>query len=388
MFIQWGIFNWKILIPFLFPLFLQIRGFIRTEYEDSYTFREFNSLLCLTLSLILYFLQKLIFIPRKTEEKNNTSNAQNKKVSNNNGLIKKEENGIKRFFFFIFISFCLFIPSIQKIFTKHHVKNLPKTNLEIFFEVLFLIPLTMILFGLSIFRHQKLSIILILLSLLIIIIEDIIYNNLDLEQVLKSLTYTFFLQLFYCLGDAFGIKYLNIYVENIFLFQFKIGLINTCALLLFATITHFMNYDNNNENLKFFQVFSNVPILYFIIDLFFSWLFEIGLWLSMYYFSPCYYFIFETISDFLEIFFGYKKFEVGQYISFFILYPILIFGLLVFNEVIILNFCGLDYNTKLKIMEREENDIKFIDERSGSLSSLNNDIEELGFVVNKDIEDN
>ena len=108
----------------------------------------------------------------------------------------------------------------------------------------------------------------------------------------------------------------------------------------------------------------------------------------MYYFSPCYYFIFETISDFLEIFFGYKKFEVGQYISFFILYPILIFGLLVFNEVIILNFCGLDYNTKLKIMEREENDIKFIDERSGSLSSLNNDIEELGFVVNKDIEDN
>ena len=121
---------------------------------------------------------------------------------------------------------------------------------------------------------------------------------------------------------------------------------------------------------------------------FFSWLFEIGLWLSMYYFSPCYYFIFETISDFLEIFFGYKNFEVGQLISFFILYPILIFGLLVFNEVIILNFCGLDYNAKLKIMEREENDIKFIDERSGSLSSLNNDIEELGFVVNKDIEDN
>ena len=177
MFIQWGIFNWKILIPFLFPLFLQIRGFIRTEkYNDNYTFREFNSLLCLTLSLILYFLQKLIFIPHKAEEKKNASNVQNKKISNNNGLMKKgkyEENGIKRFFFFIFI------PSIQKIFTKEYVKDLPKTNLEIFFEVLFLIPLTMILFGLSIFRHQKLSIILILLSLLIIIIEDIIFNKLD-----------------------------------------------------------------------------------------------------------------------------------------------------------------------------------------------------------------
>ena len=181
MFIQWGIFNWKILIPFLFPLFLQIRGFIRTEYEYSYTFREFNSLLCLTLCLILYFLQKLVFIPTKTEEKNNASNAQNKKVSNNNELIKKEENGIKRFFFFIFIAFCLFIPSIQKIFTKEYVQDLPKTDLEIFFEVLFLIPLTMILFGLSIFRHQKLSIILILLILLIIIIENIIYINLDLE---------------------------------------------------------------------------------------------------------------------------------------------------------------------------------------------------------------
>ena len=108
----------------------------------------------------------------------------------------------------------------------------------------------------------------------------------------------------------------------------------------------------------------------------------------MYYFSPCHYFIFETISDFIEYILnatyrGYN-YKVEQLITFFILYPILIFAILVFNEVIILNFCGLNYNTKIKILEREIEDIYNADDlNSDTLSEVNEDINELGYIMSK-----
>jgi hypothetical protein len=389
MYIHFGILNKKLLIPFLFPIFLQLRGLIRSDkYKVSYAIKEFASISCLILFIIIYFIQKL-FIRQPDIKSENQNKLQNKQLSQNNDLIKREKNeknSVKKVLFFIFVAFCLFIPSIQKIFTKDYVEDFPITNLEIFFEVLFLVPLSMMVLGLSIFSHQKISIIIILVCLFIIIIEDIVYNKLGIEQIIKTLSYTFFFQLFYCLADAFGIKYLNIYVDNIFLFLFKIGIINTCALLIFSTITHFMNVDNGN--LEFFQGFKKLPILLFIVDLFISFLYEMGLWLTMYYFSPCHYFIFETISDFIEYILnatyrGYN-YKVEQLITFFILYPILIFAILVFNEVIILNFCGLNYNTKIKILEREIEDIYNADDlNSDTLSEVNEDINELGYIMSK-----
>ena len=74
------------------------------------------------------------------------------------------------------------------------------------------------------------------------------------------------------------------------------------------------------------------------------------------------------ISDFIEVLLtifikndqnkGFdESYNIVQKITFYVLYPILIFIVLVFNEVIILNFWGLSYNTKAKIREREKSDI-------------------------------
>ena len=89
---------------------------------------------------------------------------------------------------------------------------------------------------------------------------------------------------------------------------------------------------------------------------------EIGLWLTIYFYNPCYYFIFETIADFLEIVLSKYdktsiKYSTEQLITFYILYPIILFSICVFNEIIILNFWGLSYNTKIKIIERERKDV-------------------------------
>ena len=82
--------------------------------------------------------------------------------------------------------------------------------------------------------------------------------------------------------------------------------------------------------------------------------------------------------NFLEIIIDFIKDEDDVYskeekITFNIFYPILIFDLLVFNEIIILNFWGLNKNTKLYIMEREINEHK-IEE-----SALSNEADEDDF---------
>ena len=104
------------------------------------------------------------------------------------------------------LDFLLLEASLVKIFGKKYVKDLPKTNIEIFFEVSFLIPLVILILGISIFSHQKVVIIIILLCLFIIIIEGIIYQYLGIKQIIISFSYNSVLQFFYWIAYALGIK--------------------------------------------------------------------------------------------------------------------------------------------------------------------------------------
>ncbi len=175
-------------------------------------------------------------------------------------------------------------------------------------------------------------------------------------EIFYHTIYFTFLELSYCYSDVLGKKYLDLYEDKIYLFLFKIGITGLIPILLISTIIFFINKDL--QGFQLFQVFSQISIPLFLLDLFFCCLYEIGLWLTLYFYSPCHYIIYETLGNLLEIFFikieGDEDFYFkGELITFYILYPILLIIVLVFNEVIILNFCGLSYNTRKSIMERE-----------------------------------
>ena len=76
------------------------------------------------------------------------------------------------------------------------------------------------------------------------------------------------------------------------------------------------------------------------------------------------------------------SYELGQKITFCIFYPFMIFAVLVFNEIIILNFWGLSYNTKYYIMEREKIDINSLSNRH--LAVPDNEEEEQEKEINDD----
>jgi len=269
----------------------------------------------------------------------------------------------KKLFYILIVAFLQFTAIMIKNIWKSKIEEALKLNISVLMEIIFFIFFSVKFLGLRIYSHQIFSIVGIFILLMIFFIESLIYKSKQgFVGVLLSILYYIAVQFFYCLSDVLGKRYLNTFIDSIYSFLFKIGIVGLIPLTIYGIIISFVNIDNNN--IKIFQIFSDISFGIYFLDLLFSLLFEIGLWLTIYYFTPCHFIIYEIIADFLEIILSELEnkqsfdeiYSKEQKITFFILYPILIFIVLVFNEIIILNFCNLSFNTNIKIMERERND--------------------------------
>ena len=100
-------------------------------------------------------------------------------------------------------------------------------------------------------------------------------------------------------------------------------------------------------------------IIIVILDLIFQCIWNLGFCLTIFYYSPCHTFISEFIADIITIILETINKEDEFYsstkniIAFSVCYFIVFCFILVFNEIIILNFWGLDYNTVKRIQQRE-----------------------------------
>ena len=262
---------------------------------------------------------------------------------------------------------------IKNIFSSKIHQDLRK-NISNFSLALYLVILSLIFLRFSIYIHQSFSFGIILLCSVIFITETVIYGDIDFSDVITSFLYFSLYEIFLCLVDVLGKKYLNTYMDGIYLFLFKIGITQLSVFLLYDLITFSIDMNEDYQGIIKYIIKKNM-YLDILPDIASSIIFDIGLWLTIYYFSPCHFIIINVILDIIEtltVIIKTDKFKIGQIITFCILYPVLIFAVLVFNEVIILKFCGLNYNTEKYILEREKKEAETEDSRL-SLNSLGND---------------
>ena len=382
MFIKLGEIQIKLLIPIIFPIFLQIRKVIREKkiFNNS-VYSGFNDFLSLTIFGFLYLIMKYRTKSSKDinvnnnnkknelKHSNDTDNNEEKKNNNNPplkhfnpntrieniNLKKKKAEKVKKFLFALVISYLQLIAIFSQYIWEKKSDEL-KFYSQTLFQLIYLIIFSKCFLDFSIYSHQIFSFIIILICLLIFFIEIIIYHKVGFNDMILFNMTKLCKQYFYCLSDVLGKKYLITYMDSLYLFLFKIGIIGIIPLTIFGIISLFVNID---EKFHLFQIIIKCNIWIYLLDLFLSCIFELSLWLIIYYFTPCHYIIYETISNFLEIIFDkiiVKKsnvnFSKGQKITFYVLYPFIIFAAFVFNEIIILNFCGLNRNTKNEIMKR------------------------------------
>ena len=263
------------------------------------------------------------------------SNSQKKKI-------------IKGKFFFILLASTLFF--IQSILVTYTIEI--KTNFSLW-HILFASIFCYFIFKIKLYIHHYISLILIILTGIII---DLCLENLQNEIVNNWLLFLMKLakEIVYSLQDVLC-KYI---MEKKFCSVYELTLYNgfivTILLIIFSIINYyylhiddFDEYFGNFNISEFLAILGLMPI-------------QLGLYLSVLFTnknnSPCHIFIIYIFGQFGTYFDLSTK-----SIILIICFVFILFWTLVFNELIEINYCGLEKNTKRNIMIRADSEDIFID---------------------------
>ena len=408
--------NKKLLIPILFPLFVFIRRFERINIKDfnpTSFFQVFANFASMTICGIFYLMSlclsksekseinNLVLSTIKIDEKNEFINIEKDNDNQFNIERRKTIKNAKKIkwgkhFFFVGIFFLIFIANLiqylikEELLKKNILEKQFRQNIAVLLEIIFLFCFSSLILKYNIRsmkKHQIISLILIFLCLFVFSVLTIIYSKLNFTEILINCGYYGSMQFAYILSDVLGKKYLEKYSDGVYKFLFKIGFIGSIIIILIDLI---FNLIINKGNSLIYEEFEKNKFYIVLLDIFLGMPWLLGLWLTLYIFNPFHFIILEsltelfgTISNLIEDKYKENKnndeyYKFKQKICFYCLYPIIILGVLVFNEIIILKFCNFSYDTREEIMKRqllEIEDEKNIDTKIIP-GSLNNDDDE------------
>ena len=167
-------------------------------------------------------------------------------------------------------------------------------------------------------------------------------------------------------------------------FMFMMGAMALTLILLYEIFTVIIFGFNCSFNGVFYQFYKNgekheyLYILLFIADIITAFIWLAGIQLTVYFFTPCHFIISESISQIISTFLNntIEDFSIGEKVITYILFIIIIFATLIYNEVVIINFFSLNKNTKKYINLRQ------LKETENLLSGLNNITEQSDNKIN------
>ena len=167
-------------------------------------------------------------------------------------------------------------------------------------------------------------------------------------------------------------RYFNKYMDSPYHYMFVFGLISTIIILLYETITVLAASKDEVYNGIFLQIETNFKEskyypLVLLGDLASAFFWVMGIHLTVYYFTPCHFIISEAISQILSTFINPDNLEgrpLAIQIIIYVLFFIIFFASLIYNEVVIIVAFDLNKNTKKFIEERAnfEKDLNLVDD--------------------------
>ena len=313
------------------------------------------------LSLIVDISELFAIIPHIIIKKQIISSYNDDELNqeNKNKLIYNEKTDViilmeGKYPYIILSSVLCFIQSIILVFTIS-----VKSNTWIL-EILFTLIFYYLIFKIKLYKHHYLSIILIIL---LGIILDLVLENLQMDfnnnmnQILLSLSREIIYSLYVVIDKyLFEKKFCSVY-EIIFfngLIEFILFIIFSIFDYYFFKLDDYEDYFNNFNNNELLTIFGIIIT-------------QLGLFICNCYTNknntPCHIFIIYVFGKFAY----YKDFS-GNSIMRIIFQLLILFLLLIFNEIIEINCFGLSKYTKKNIISRAE-----IEEKENKNQLLNDD---------------
>ena len=338
-------------------------------------------------------------------------NIKEKEQDSNNAIEyiysdQKTENNIKRakriFKFLIIVSIFDFLSSyldiifkIIKIFTKDNLLiNKVENNSSILFGIISMYVLSILILHSPFYRHHYVSMAINLLLLIILIILDII------NIVNRKLSSIYVIEktiiiILYSFEDVLAKILLSIDSISPYIYLLYRGILVNILAFLFSFVFIFVKIPDENGDKscvfsRFWKIYEyKLNILFYIIIFFNEYFMNLNIFLIIDKFSPIHFAMASIISYFISSLFSIFLSENDKISNFFYklgIYLVLIVTSLIYNEFIILNFCGLQKYTQLFLQKEANEDIQqsIINIEDGDLYSEEDNIKQCEISTVKD----
>ena len=301
-------------------------------------------------------------------------------MSNPTNTIDKK----KAFFFWLVVSVGIFdflshVSSLAfyLVFGKND-RPLSENNLSsmLIFNTIVIYVASRIILKTYFYRHHYFSFILNTICIIILLSLDI-YNTIVQKKETDSSNMIFFYFakkiltiIFYSIEDVIGKKVLLDYLMDIYSLIFYRALVETVLLIFFSIPFIFVKITNrardppvtSNIFLQIGDLFRGSEFYKVFLFILTNFFYNIFIWLIIDKFSPSHYAlsnIFESTGTLIRLWITEKD-SVKQPVVRLIIYIILIIVSLIHSEMIVLNFCGMQKNTKLFLEVKEKMEIEDI----------------------------
>ena len=378
-------FNRKLLYLLIYPISIQISKVIRDLYikKDNSLFRIFRLFLGYEFSIIFLIISNY---RTKSKSKKNNDNPEpdSKDFDDNNQIdialkISRRKKKIKNNILLILLSLTNIGSYFFNYFAGNRDMKLSRNTLGIIFEIIFIFILSPIFLKEKHYKHHYLTFIIMIISLMVLFLNY--FFQLDLKSKDFNIFWYFPIYCFlFTLYDVLLKKYLVISFNSIYFVQLIIGAICCFPLLLYDIIAYNINEEKSGV-IKGFQTNINdiKDFFLFLSDIILVFIYTAGIMLTIYYFTPFYFIISEFFSEMLNYYinlirhYGFDKsssfdfiYKTNNIIIFSIVFFINLINSLIFNEIIILKFCKLEYYTEKYIRYRSNIDVSalFLDKDS------------------------
>ena len=313
--------------------YLLILLFLKIFYSGNTFYKIYIDLITFIISLICFFKRKQYFINK------------NKKILafNINKNYSKEMKSLHKEYFHIIIMYILFL--IIEILIA--IFNL-NTYIDYYTFIFIGIRLTSYLRKEKIYKHQKISYFILFLLFGFIFFFQFILHFLTIKKIIISSIVS--ILYYYSIGIING--YIKFSMEIKFIDPYFIVTVESGYNLLHYLIYECYLYFWKNQVSTYFELGDWYNIFYyFILSLLFFLYYLLNI-LVIYYYSPYHHCVCIILT-----FYYHKKLYFSNQLEFtrlinIIFYIINVFFSCVVAEIIILNFCNLDKDTKYQITKR------------------------------------
>ena len=387
--------SYKLIFVFIFPIFGVLQINLRKKYipNDNEYFISFLYYLSYLFSFIFLIIKKILYKNDEKKEKDEENEEEEENIKKEDSIndsrnesetqiIISEKRTInnssinifdnirenKKFKKFLFIFIILFICASSISFNHFDFESFyDKRTIGMAYKIPDFFILSHFILKYKYYRHHYITFIINIITLLVKYIITTIESDFT-SYIPKHIWFYFLFAISYCFIFIFGKFFMNKFYKSPYFIMFTVGIIMSLILVIISTIKYLITGES-----QIFKGFSdyiyNVKLFFlFVLDLVLQFIYNLGLWITTYYFTPCHTIISENIMELEFYIYDYsenkEQWENAKFYLNFYLFPIIhiinFICSLIFNEIIILKFCNLDYYTIKRIQEREKLESEYL----------------------------